>query len=75
MVGESGLRLIIGVNLLSFALLCISSVLLVAASGLDLYVQAVVIAAGAQMVWVTQHLWFYYQDHLCVSYESGIDPN
>ena len=75
MVGESGLRLILGVNLISFALLFISSLVLVAASGLNLYLQAAVIAVGAQMVWATQHLWFYYYDHLRVSYESGFDPN
>lgn len=72
--GEGGLLLILGVNLISLALLFVSSFVLVLASGLNLYVQAAVIAGGAQMVWATQLLWFYFNDHLQVSYESGLDP-
>ncbi len=75
LVGESGLFLIVGVNLISFVLLIISGLLLVTASGLNLYAQAVVIALGAQTVWATQHLWFYHQDHLQVSYENGIESD
>jgi hypothetical protein len=75
LVGESGLSLLLGVHLVSFALLCVSSFVLVAASGLDLYLQAAVIAVGAQLVWATQHVWSYRQDHLRVSYERAIDSN
>jgi hypothetical protein len=75
LVGESGLPLLLGVHLVSLALLCVSSFVLVAASGLDLYLQAGVIAVGAQLVWATQHVWSYHQDHLRVSYEHAIDSN
>jgi hypothetical protein len=75
LVGESGLALIAAVNLISFMLLCSSSLLLVAASGLDIYLQAAVIAVGAQLVWATQHVWFYHQDHLRLSSERAIERN
>jgi hypothetical protein len=29
-----------------------------------------VISIGAQMIWFTQLLWFYYRDHLRVRYEN-----
>jgi hypothetical protein len=69
MVGEGGLWLILGVNFLSLALLWVSAAILVAASGQKLYLQVSVIAVGAQAVWLAQHLWFYYHDHLRVRYE------
>jgi len=69
-VGESGLLLLLAVNLLSLILLWLSASILVAASGHDLYVQALVIAVGAQAVWLPQHFWFYYRDHLRVRYEN-----
>ena len=69
-VGESGLALILGVNLLSLLLLWLSAVILVAASGYDLYLQVAVIAVGAQAIWLAQHLWSYYRDHLRVRYEN-----
>ena len=69
MVGEGGLILILGVNLLSLALLWLSASILVAASGQRLYLQVSVIIVGAQAIWLTQHLWFYYRDHLRVRYE------
>jgi len=68
-VGEAGLPLILAVNGLSLALMCLSAVILVAASGQNLYVPASVIAVGAQAIWLSQHLWFYYRDHLRVRYE------
>jgi hypothetical protein len=63
LVGQSGLPLIVGVN-------CLSLVILVAASGQPLYVQITVIAFGAQAIWLAQHLWFYFRDHLRVRYET-----
>jgi hypothetical protein len=29
-----------------------------------------VIAIGAQAIWLAQHLWFYFRDHLRVRYEA-----
>jgi hypothetical protein len=69
MVGKSGLMLILGVNFLSLALVWLSAVILVAASGQKLYLQVSVIAIGAQAIWLSQHLWFYYRNHLRVRYE------
>ena len=69
-VGESGLALILGVNLLSLLLLWLSATILVAASGYDLYLQVAVIAVGAQAIWLAQYLWSYYRDHLRVRYEN-----
>ena len=73
-VGESGLLLILGVNCLSLALVWLSAVILVAASGQKLYLQVAVIAVGAQAIWLSQHLWFYYRDHLRVRYETDHRP-
>ena len=71
MVGESGLPLLIlGVNCLSLAMLWLCSAILVAAGGNQLYLQVAVISVGAQAVWLSQHLWFYYRDHPRVRYES-----
>ena len=70
MVGEGGPPLILGVNLISLALLGIIAALLVAISGHSLHLQAAVIAIGAQAIWLTQHLWFYQRDHLRVRYEN-----
>jgi hypothetical protein len=70
MVGKSGLWLILGVNFFSLALLGVSAGILVAASGQKLYLQVSVILVGAQAVWLAQHLWFYYHDHLRVRYEN-----
>ena len=70
MVGESGLPLILGVNALSLALLWLSGAILVAAGGQTLYLQVTVITVGAQAIWLAQHLWFYYFDHLRVRYDD-----
>ena len=70
-VGESGLPLILGVNALSLALLWLSGAILIAAGGQTLYLEVTVITIGAQAIWLTQHLWFYYFDHLRVRYEVG----
>jgi hypothetical protein len=68
-VGESGLPLILGVNALSLALLWLSGAILIAAGGQTLYLEVTVITIGAQAIWLAQHLWFYYFDHLRVRYE------
>jgi hypothetical protein len=68
-VGDSGLALILGVNCLSLLLLWICASILVAASGHQLFLQVALIALGAQAVWLSQHLWFYYRDHLRVRFE------
>jgi hypothetical protein len=70
MVGESGLPLLLGVNCFSLVLVWLSGAILVAASGQTLYVQITVIAIGAQAIWLAQHLWFYFRDHLRVRYET-----
>jgi hypothetical protein len=70
MTGESGLLLILAVNLLSLMLVWAGASAVVAAIGDPLYLHAAVIAVGAQAVWLGQHLWFYYRDHLHVRYEN-----
>jgi len=70
MTGESGLMLILAVNFLSLMVLWIGGSILAAATGYHLYLQVSVIAVGAQAVWLGQHLWFYYRDHLHVRYEN-----
>jgi hypothetical protein len=69
-VGESGLGLILVVNGISLLLTWVSAAILVAASGYNLYLQITVIAVGAQAIWLSQHLWFYYRDHLRVRCEN-----
>ena len=66
--GNAGLGLILAVNLCSFMLLWLCAFILIAASGYDLHLQVSVIALGAQMIWLTQHLWLYYRDHVRVGY-------
>ena len=70
MVGESGVLLILAVNLLCLLLLWISASIVVAASGHELYLHVAVIAVGAQAIWLGEHLWFYHRDHLRVRYEN-----
>jgi hypothetical protein len=65
-IGGAGLALILAVNGLSLALLWLTAFILVAASGHHLYLPASVIALGAQAIWLAQHLWFYYRNHLRV---------
>jgi hypothetical protein len=66
MAGESGLALIVAVNCLSLMLLWIGGSLVAAATGQHYYLQVAAIALGAQAIWLSQHLWFYYRDHLRV---------
>ena len=65
LVGEGHpLLLILTVNAVSLLVLWLGSTALIVASGMAFYVQAVVICLAAQALWLTQHLWFYYRDHL-----------
>ena len=71
MVGESGVLLILAVNLLCLLLLWITASIVVAVSGQELYLHVAVIAVGAQAIWLGEHLWFYRRDHLRVRYETS----
>ena len=75
MVGESGVLLILAVNLLCLLLLWISASIVVAVSGQELYLHVAVIAVGAQAIWLGEHLWFYRRDHLRVRYETELEAN
>jgi hypothetical protein len=66
-VGEAGPLLILEVNCASFLLLWVCASILVVASGYQLFLQISVISIGAQTVWLSQDLWFYYRDHLRVT--------
>ena len=66
----SQLRILAIANLTSFAVMWASSVILVAASGAELYLTATAICLAAQTVWFTQHLWIYHRDRLRVRYEQ-----
>ena len=70
MVGEGGVGLILAVNFCSFVLLWLAASILIAASGYGLYRQLFVISLGAQAIWLVQHLWSYYRDHVRVRYEN-----
>lgn len=63
---SSPLLPILGANGVSFVVICLSSfiVLFVADSGAHAYATIVLICLCAQGVWLTQHLWFYYRDHV-----------
>jgi hypothetical protein len=69
--GVAGLGLILAVNGASLALMWLCAAILVAASGHNLYLQVSVISLGAQAIWLSQHLWWYYREHLRVHYEAG----
>jgi hypothetical protein len=68
--GVRTLVVILAANLLSFAILWVSSLAFVAASGTELYVQATILCACAQTLWLAQHLWAYYRDHPRLHYEQ-----
>jgi hypothetical protein len=71
MVGRGfPLLVLLGVNAASFMLLWMSAMILVFASGAGLYLGATLVCLGAQAMWLTQHLWFYYRDHLRLRYEN-----
>jgi hypothetical protein len=67
--GVRTLVIIFAANLMSLAVVWLSSLVFVAASGAALYFQATIICAGAQAVWLGQHLWVYYRDHPRLRYE------
>ena len=57
------LVVILSANLMSFAVVWLSSLAFLAASGAGLYFHATIVCACAQAVWLGQHLWSYYRDH------------
>jgi hypothetical protein len=63
---DSPLLPIICANAVSFVVICLSSfiVLFAAGVGVQAYAVIVLVCLCAQGVWLTQHLWFYYRDHL-----------
>lgn len=70
LVGEGWpLLTLLGANFASFIILWLSALVFVLASGAELYYQATIICLCAQAVWLSQHLWFYYRDHLRLRYE------
>jgi hypothetical protein len=68
--GVRTLVVIVAANLLSFAILWVSSLAFVMASGAALYLFATIVCACAQAVWLGQHLWAYYRDHPRLHYEQ-----
>jgi hypothetical protein len=70
LVGEGyTLAFILGANILSFGLVWISAMVFIFASGSAAYGAATLVCICAQSVWLTQHLWSYYRDHLRLRYE------
>ena len=66
-VGEgSPLLPILCANSVSFVVICLSSFVVLFAADVDVHAYAaiVLICLCAQGVWLMQHLWFYYRDHL-----------
>ena len=68
---ERALVVILAANLMSFAVVWLSSLALVMASGTGLYLHATLLCAGAQTLWLGQHLWSYYRDHPRLRAASG----
>jgi hypothetical protein len=68
--GVRTLVIILAANLTSFAILWVSSLVFLVASGAELYLHATIVCACAQMVWFGQHLWSYYRDHPRLRYEQ-----
>jgi hypothetical protein len=67
LVGDgSPLLPILCANAVSFIVICLSSfaVLYAADLGVHDYAAIVLVCLCAQGIWLTQHLWFYYRDHL-----------
>jgi hypothetical protein len=68
MTGEGfTLLIVVGANLLSFTVMWASALVFIAATDSSVYVEATIICVCAQAIWLAQHLWFYYRDHLRVS--------
>jgi hypothetical protein len=68
--GVRTLVIILAANLMSFALIWVSSLAFMVASGAGLYLHATILCACAQMVWLAQHLWAYYRDHPRLRHEQ-----
>jgi hypothetical protein len=68
--GVRTLVVIVAANLMSFAILWVSSFAFMVASGAGLYLEAAIVCACAQTVWLSQHLWSYYRDHPRLRYEQ-----
>jgi hypothetical protein len=68
--GGRPLIVIAAANLASFAIVWLSSLAFVAASGTGLYLESTIVCACAQMLWLGQHLWAYYRDHPRMRYEQ-----
>ena len=68
--GVRTLVIILAANLMSFAILWVSSLAFLLASDAELYLQAIIVCVCAQMVWLAQHLWAYYRDHPRLRYEQ-----
>ncbi len=60
---DRALVVILAANLMSFAFVWLSSLAIVVASSTELYLQATLLCAAAQALWLGQHLWSYYRDH------------
>jgi hypothetical protein len=56
-------------NSVSFFVVSASSLVVLWAAGIGLYAYTVLLCLCAQGVWLSQHLWFYYRDHLRLGYE------
>jgi hypothetical protein len=68
--GVRTLVIILAANLMSFAILWVSSLAFMVASGTELYLHATIVCACAQALWLGQHLWSYYRDHPRLRYEQ-----
>jgi hypothetical protein len=70
LVGEgSPLLMILSANVLSFLAVWIASLILMFAADIHFYDYATLVCLCAQGVWLVQHLWFYYRDHVRLKYE------
>ena len=69
LVGDgSPLRPILYANGVSFLVVSLSSLVVLYAVDVTVYHYAILLCLCAQGVWLTQHLWFYYRDHLRLGY-------
>ena len=68
--GVRTLVVILAANLMSLAILWVSSFAFMVASGAELNLEATIVCACAQTVWLAQHLWSYYRDHPRLRYEQ-----
>lgn len=69
LVGDgTRLRPILYANGMSFLVVSLSSVVVLFAADIRLYHYALLVCLCAQAVWLCQHLWFYYRDHLRLGY-------